>query len=173
MALAADRRRLHRRRLAVRPARGARAPGRLAPPWLLLLIFSSVSVAGNVAHGAPTPVGRLVAAVPPIALVLAFDLLMRQLQEGLKDSNAAEAPAPERQEASPPALASVSPARARSNHSVQGERLVARPRAEGQPVTGRWLSEQLAVSDAYARRLLRRLDGTPSQRREANTSASA
>src|SRR3954452_21445237 len=75
MALAADRRRLHRRRLAVRPARGARAPARLAHPWLLLLIFSSVSVAGNVAHGAPTPVGRLVAAVPPIALVLAFDLL--------------------------------------------------------------------------------------------------
>ena len=38
-------------------------------PWCLLLLFSAVSVAGNVAHGSPTPVGRLVAAVPPVALV--------------------------------------------------------------------------------------------------------
>jgi len=38
-------------------------------PWCLLLLFSTISVAGNVAHGSPTPVGRLVAAVPPVALV--------------------------------------------------------------------------------------------------------
>jgi hypothetical protein len=38
-------------------------------------------------------------------------------------------------------------------------RLVTRPRAMEQPVTGRWHSEQLAVSDGYARRLLRQLDG--------------
>lgn len=130
-------------------------------PWLLLLIFSAVSVAGNVAHGAHTPIGRLVAAVPPIALVLAFDLLMRQLQESFNDSDAADVAVPERQVVTPPALASASPARAQSNVSVQAARLVARARASGQPVTGRWLSEQLAVSDGYARRLLRQLDATP------------
>lgn len=57
---------------------------RAAYPWALLLLFSAVSVAGNVAHGAPTPVGRLVAAVPPVALVLAFDLLMRQVRRVLE-----------------------------------------------------------------------------------------
>lgn len=54
-------------------------------PWALLLVFSTISVAGNVAHGPPTAVGRLVAAVPPVALVLAFDLLMRQVQLRLGD----------------------------------------------------------------------------------------
>src|SRR3990170_6152434 len=53
-------------------------------PWVLLLVFSAVSVAGNVAHGPPTSVGRLVAAVPPVALVLAFDLLMRKVRRGLE-----------------------------------------------------------------------------------------
>ena len=53
-------------------------------PWALLLLFSTISVAGNVAHGPPTVNGRLVAAVPPVALVLAFDLLMRQVQLTLR-----------------------------------------------------------------------------------------
>jgi hypothetical protein len=58
-------------------------------PWALLLLFSSISVAGNIAHGPPTAMGRLVAAVPPVALVLAFDLLMRQVQLTLRPPPAA------------------------------------------------------------------------------------
>ena len=65
-------------------ARDSGVPPALAWLWSLLVLgFSAVSVAGNVAHGAPSPVGRLVAAVPPVALVLAFDLLMRQVQRVL------------------------------------------------------------------------------------------
>jgi hypothetical protein len=133
-------------------------------PWLLLLIFSTVSVAGNLAHGAPTPVGRLVAAVPPIALVLAFDLLMRQLQLTFEDSNRAAIAVPSVVQATHPAHTSGSRGSAHNTVAGQAARLVARARAAGQPVTGRWLSEQLAVSDGYARRLLRQLDDTPRQR---------
>jgi hypothetical protein len=127
-------------------------------PWLLLLIFSTLSVAGNVAHGPPTPVGRLVAAIPPIALVLAFDLLMRQLHLTLGGSAGAAAVVPALQQATPTGVTSGSGPTAHTTVAGQAARLVVRARAAGQPVTGRWLSEQLAVSDGYARRLLRQLD---------------
>ena len=136
-------------------------------PWFLLLGFSAVSVAGNVAHGAPTPVGRLVAAVPPVALVLAFDLLMRQVRRLLEPAHdntrpvaqpqADEAPAsPARSVA---AVARAVPLRlARPTVAGQAARLVARRRATGEPVNGRWLAGELDISDGYARRLLRQLD---------------
>src|SRR4051794_8269817 len=93
LAVAADRRRLHRR-ASLSVLRAVLESRPAWHPWLLLLIFSTVSVGGNVAHGAPTPVGRLVAAVPPIALVLAFDLLMRQLQFTLGVSESVPAAIP-------------------------------------------------------------------------------
>jgi len=129
-------------------------------PWFLLLIFSSVSVAGNVAHGAPTPVGRLVAAVPPVALVLAFDLLMRQLQLTLRElPDEVPDTAPSLPRSTPSVVTSGRQRAAYGSVSGRAGRLVNRARALGQPVTGRWLAEQLAVSDGYARRLLRQLDG--------------
>jgi len=139
-------------------------------PWSLLLLFSAVSVAGNVAHGAPTPVGRLVAAVPPVALVLAFDLLMRQIRRVLQPAQttgSASAPAPAHPLAEEPASPPRSPVSvgppvplrlARPTVAGQAARLVARRRAIGEPVTGAWLAGELAISDGYARRLLRQLD---------------
>jgi len=53
-------------------------------PWALVLGFSAVSVTFNVLHAAATPVARLVAAVPPLALVLSFELLMRQVRTALE-----------------------------------------------------------------------------------------
>jgi hypothetical protein len=138
-------------------------------PWALLLLFSAVSVAGNVAHGPPTPVGRLVAAVPPIALVLAFDLLMRQVRRVLEPAQGttvrAEARIPEANETgTPPRLpASVShpvPSLRLARPTIAGQaaRVVARRRAAGERVTGSWLARELDISDGYARRLLRQLD---------------
>jgi len=135
-------------------------------PWCLLLLFSAVSVAGNVAHGAPTPVGRLVAAVPPVALVLAFDLLMRQVRRLLEPAHdtgpVAQLPADEPSAAparSVEAVAGAAPLRlALPTVAGQAARLVARRRASGEPVSGRWLAGELSISDGYARRLLRRLD---------------
>jgi hypothetical protein len=49
-------------------------------PWALLVAFSALSVAFNVLHAPPTTIARLVAAVPPLTLVLSFELLMRQLR---------------------------------------------------------------------------------------------
>jgi hypothetical protein len=62
------------------------ADGRHAAyPWLLVLAFSSISVAFNVVHAAPTLVARLVAAIPPAALVLSFELLMRPGLDAARD----------------------------------------------------------------------------------------
>ncbi len=62
-------------------------------PWCLVLGFSAISVVFNVLHAAPTPVARFVGAVPPLALVLSLELLMRQTRAALEQPARAK-PAP-------------------------------------------------------------------------------
>jgi len=47
-------------------------------PWTALLLGLGASLAANVAAAEPTVVGRLVAAWPPVGLLLSYDLLMQQ-----------------------------------------------------------------------------------------------
>lgn len=57
--------------------RAGHPAGRLA--WGALLLGVGASLAANVAAAEPTLVGRLVAAWPPLALLLAYELLMQQV----------------------------------------------------------------------------------------------
>lgn len=131
-------------------------------PWALVLAFSAVSVAFNVVHATPTLVARLVSAIPPAALVLSFELLMRQLRAALRmtteplattgphhasDSSPA-ASEPTNGIASP---ASTTPLLEQARH-IYATHQHARER-----VTGVVLARELGISDGYARRLLRRL----------------
>lgn len=50
-----------------------------ALPWLSLVLGVAASLAANVAAAEPTVAGRLVAAWPPVALLLAFELLLRHV----------------------------------------------------------------------------------------------
>lgn len=50
-------------------------------PWLALLLGLGASLAANVAAAEPTVVGRLVAAWPPVALALSFEMLLRQTRD--------------------------------------------------------------------------------------------
>jgi hypothetical protein len=61
--------------MLVRRRAGARA-GVL--PWVALLLGLSASLAANVAAADPTVVGRLVAAWPPVGLLLSYELLLQQ-----------------------------------------------------------------------------------------------
>jgi hypothetical protein len=47
--------------------------------WTALMLGLGASLAANVAAAAPTVAGRLVAAWPPVALLLAYELLLQQL----------------------------------------------------------------------------------------------
>jgi hypothetical protein len=47
--------------------------------WVALLLGLGASLAANVAAADPTVAGRLVAAWPPVALLLAYELLLQQL----------------------------------------------------------------------------------------------
>jgi len=59
--------------------RRARQPsGALA--WAALLLGLGASLAANVAAAEPTVQGRLVAAWPPVALLLSYELLMQQIK---------------------------------------------------------------------------------------------
>ena len=145
-----------------------------AYPWCLVLGFSAISVGFNVLHAAPTPVARLVGAVPPLALVLSFELLMRQVRAALEPSidpaaitgaNAgAVAPArPAVVEDPRPVAAGVLAARSLPGRAAAGEvapararSVIAAHRAAGRRLTGALLARELGVSDSYGRRLLRR-----------------
>jgi hypothetical protein len=48
--------------------------------WVALLLGLSASLAANVAAAEPTVQGRLVAAWPPVGLLLAYELLMQQVK---------------------------------------------------------------------------------------------
>jgi hypothetical protein len=121
-------------------------------PWALVLGFSAVSVSFNVVHAAPTPVARLVAAVPPLALVLSFELLMRQVRAALE---------PQLVRAASPVPVSRNGHRSTTSASTlaRARRLVEEHRAAGRRVTGVVLARELGVSDGYGRRLLRELSG--------------
>jgi Protein of unknown function (DUF2637) len=58
--------------------RAGEAAGPLA--WLSLLLGVGASLAANVAAAEPTVQGRLVAAWPPVALLLSYELLMQQIR---------------------------------------------------------------------------------------------
>jgi Protein of unknown function (DUF2637) len=61
--------------MLVRRRAGQRAG---ALPWAALLLGLGASLAANVAAAEPTVVGRLVAAWPPVGLLLSYELLMQQ-----------------------------------------------------------------------------------------------
>jgi Protein of unknown function (DUF2637) len=48
--------------------------------WVALLLGLGASLAANVAAAEPTVVGRLVAAWPPVGLLLSYELLMQQIK---------------------------------------------------------------------------------------------
>jgi hypothetical protein len=127
--------------------------------WALIAAATCVSVAINVAHAPATHAARLVAALPPVALLLAVELLMilarrclahataPQAQAGAADAHAAAA------EAHPAALAGrtgAGDARAAVAELVAQERAGARPR-----LTGRQVAALVGVKERRAQVLLR------------------
>jgi hypothetical protein len=161
---------------------------RVRYPWLLVLAFSTLSITFNVLHAPHDPVAQLVAAIPPLALVLSFELLMRQIHHRLQQTAAATqaqvaATPPATQahdnvgrsaattEAVTPALAPTSSSQPLAITSrakaTRSPRAVTQARAErvrddcertGQTLTTAVLAEQLGISPGYARRLLRDLN---------------
>ncbi len=138
-----------------------------AYPWLLVLTFSAISVTFNIVHAAPTAIARFVAAIPPTALVLSFELLMRQLRHQLNTN-----PAPSRDSFEPQLAARPAPVPPQltneAAHAVGRQSLLDKARhihadqeRHGTRLTGKTLAALLGISDGYARRLLRAINSTP------------
>jgi hypothetical protein len=49
-------------------------------PWALVGLFTALSIGLNILHAPTAPLPRLLAAIPPIALFLSFELLMNQIK---------------------------------------------------------------------------------------------
>ncbi len=53
-------------------------------PWVLVGVFTALSVMLNILHAAATILPKLMAAIPPVALFLSFELLMNQIKWAVK-----------------------------------------------------------------------------------------
>jgi Protein of unknown function (DUF2637) len=127
--------------------------------WALIAAATCVSVAINVAHAPDTHAARLVAAVPPIALLLAVELLMILARRCL-----AHTPAPQRHAAAPqpqPAALDAHTAALADGMGAEGVRaavaeLVAQEQAGTRPrVTGNQVAALVGVKERRAQVLLR------------------
>jgi hypothetical protein len=116
-------------------------------PWMLLVLFFAFSVLGNAVHanarhGIPhlSPLAAAaVSAVPPIALGLAFHLLLRIVSGPDLDDQSdigAQSEEPER------------------DLRVDALRLLTEAQQQGRRVSGALVARQLGVSERHGRRLL-------------------
>jgi hypothetical protein len=110
----------------------SRAGGRAVYAWSLVVVASTVSVALNVAHAPPHTPARLVASLPPAALLAALELAMSEARRLRARADTPEADAPP-----PPDPAQSGPERARdeaivdlqavrSAHEAVGSRVLVR-----------------------------------------------
>jgi Protein of unknown function (DUF2637) len=154
-------------------------------PWLLVLGISALSVTFTVLHAPRNLVAQLVAAIPPLALVLSFELLMRQIHHRLEYPTAwptavvpASPPATQRihgssateevaqagrsldasEAARPPSPGGKATRSPRAVTLARARELLLELHETGRPVTTAALAERLGVSAGYARRLLRELN---------------
>jgi hypothetical protein len=132
-------------------------------PWAVVTGFTLISLTGNLLHAHHDPSSWFVAALPPLALVTTFELLMRQLRAQLtapphatgRAVRAAGRPVPQLSLAKPIALTRTNQSGRSGSQADDAVNLIARAAAAGNPLTGRALASQLGCSDSYARRLIR------------------
>ena len=136
--------------------------------WALIAAATCVSVAINVAHAPDTDAARLVAALPPIALLLAVELLMILARRWLAQSGTPQMPPSPPQPhsgalpAPPGHLQAHTPAVANSPGAHDVRRavaaLVAQERAGARPrLTGNQVAALVGVKERRAQVLLREL----------------
>jgi hypothetical protein len=128
--------------------------------WALIGAATCVSVAINVAHAPDTDAARLVAAVPPIALLLAVELLMILARRCLAHSDASQAQ-PSAPDPHTTALANATGAegvRAAVAELVTQEHAGVRPR-----LTGKQVAALVGVKERRAQVLLREFRTNDSQ----------
>jgi Protein of unknown function (DUF2637) len=128
--------------------------------WALIGTATCVSVAINVAHAPDTNAARLVAAVPPIALLLAVELLMILARRCLAHMSASRAqpPAPHAHPSAPVPSVGAEGVRTAVAELVAQEQSGARPR-----LTGKQVAALVGVKERRAQVLLREFRTNNSQ----------
>jgi Protein of unknown function (DUF2637) len=120
--------------------------------WALIAAATCVSVAINVAHAPNTDAARLVAAVPPIALLLAVELLMILARRCLAHTGAPQAQPGARD----PHTAAPADGRGAEGVRAAVAELVAQERAGTRPhLTGKQVAALVGVKERRAQVLLR------------------
>jgi hypothetical protein len=146
-------------------------------PWALAGLFSTASVAFNIAHAPDRPVAQLVFAMAPVALVLTTHLLMQQVG-WRRATPGPTAPVAEPQAAHPywsgdhptpephsPDPGAPAGARSRVRAAYEAEL------AAGQTPTGAGLARAAGVSERYGQRLLAEFTADPTRASQPNGDA--
>ena len=122
--------------------------------WALIAAATAASVAINVAHAPDRRAAQLVAALPPVALLLSVELLMLVARRCLADRTApaALAAAPDRA----PVAGELAPLDTRTRVLL----LLEQEQISGRRLNGREVAAELGVSPRRAQELLRELRPT-------------
>ena len=118
--------------------------------WALIAGATAASVALNVAHAPTRQAAQLVAALPPVALLLSVELLMLVARRCLADRSATTA------QDRAPAAPEVAPLDTRTRVLL----LLEQEQTSGQRLTGSAVAAELGVSPRRAQELLRELRPT-------------
>lgn len=124
--------------------RSGQAGGSLA--WTGLLLGVAATIAGNIASAEPTILARLVAAWPPVAFALSYELLLSLLRPTLPAQQRAPKPRPDSPDLSADEPAAPTPLEERAQAALAA--------ADGRPPGRRALARQLGCSEHQARTLL-------------------
>jgi hypothetical protein len=122
--------------------------------WALIAGATAASVAINVAHAPDRQAAQLVAALPPVALLLSVELLMLVARRCLADRTAPASAATAHDRAV--AASEVAPLDTRTRVLL----LLEHEQTSGRQLTGRQVAAELGVSTRRAQELLRELRPT-------------
>ena len=129
--------------------------------WLLVLCATGGSAAFQVATAPPTLLSRIGHAVPPVALLLAFEIRRRRVAEQPVVRNAA--PRTADSQGNRTAASTRKPAPREREAYERARRIYQDALAAGRPVTGAELAAAIGTSDRYGRLLLAKFRKTGSR----------
>lgn len=121
--------------------------------WVMVICFAIATVCFNIVHAPSNILARIVAVVPPVALLLSFETLMSMVRSNVRRSAVAK-PKPKQAATTEPKPAQ--PKKVVAKQADAKERIA--QLIESNPaLTGPQLAKQAGISEQYARRIKKSL----------------
>lgn len=120
--------------------------------WVMVICFAIATVCFNIVHAPSNILARIVAVVPPVALLLSFETLMSMVRSNVRRSAVAKPAQTEKRERATPEPKPAQQKKVVTKQAGAKERIA--QLIESNPaLTGPQLAKQAGISEQYARRI--------------------